>query len=193
MNDKTGGNRGPRRAGALAAVAAVAVLATACGSGSAPSLESFTSGGPTTLARLDALAQCMRGHGAPNFPDPTTSGGFHLTTTPNGPSGAIDINSSQVQAAYRACRHLLADGGPDISQLRQQIRRKQEQALPGLLKFARCMRGHAVPNFPDPTQNGLNLNGSGISPASPQFQAAVLACRPELPAGMHISISTHVR
>jgi hypothetical protein len=31
MNHKTGGNRGPRRAGALAVVAAVALLVTACG------------------------------------------------------------------------------------------------------------------------------------------------------------------
>jgi hypothetical protein len=193
MKDKTGGTRGPRRAGALAAVAAVAVLATACGSGSDPSTDISASGGPATGARLVALARCMRSHGVPSFPDPSTSGGFNLTTTPNGPSGAIDIDSRQVQAAYRACRHLLADGGPDISRLEQQIRQKQRQALPGLLKFARCMRSHGVPNFPDPAPNGPDLKEAGISPASPQFQAAVRACRHALPAGVHISVSVRTR
>ena len=75
MNDKTGGNRGPRRAGALAVVAAVAVL-TACGG--SPS----SSGGPapaeSAAYRADlAYAQCMRTHGVPNFPDPSPRGASH--------------------------------------------------------------------------------------------------------------------
>lgn len=193
MNNKTGGNRGPRRAGALAVVAAVAALATACGGSSASSPGSSDPGRPATLAQLAALAQCMRSHGAPNFPDPSTSGGFNVTTTPNGSNGAIDIDSRQIQAAYRACRHLLAGGGLNISQLRHQIQQEQKRALPGLVKFARCMRGHGVPNFPDPTPNGLNLRDAGISPTSPQFQAAVRACHHALPAGMHISVSTRVQ
>jgi hypothetical protein len=111
MNDKTGGTRGPRRAGALAIVAVVAVLAAACGGSGDPSPDITALGGPATHAQLVALARCMRGHGAPNFPDPT--------------------------------------------------------------------------------QNGLNLKDAGISPMSPQFQAAVRACQHELPAGMHISVNTH--
>ena len=72
MNDQTGSHRGRRRAGALAAAAAVAVLATACG-GSAPSSASAP-----TYAQEIALAQCMRGHGVPDFPDPRCIGGLHL-------------------------------------------------------------------------------------------------------------------
>ena len=63
MKDKTGGSRGPRRAAALAVVAAVAVLATACGS-SAPSSASSP-----TYAQVLALAR-PRSHGVPNFPSP---------------------------------------------------------------------------------------------------------------------------
>ncbi len=70
MNDKTGGNRGPRRAGALAVAAAVAALATACGGGASSSASA-----PTYVQEL-ALAQCMRSHGVPNFPDPNASGGY---------------------------------------------------------------------------------------------------------------------
>lgn len=189
MNDKYGGARGARRAGALAVLAAVAVLATACGGGdpSAGGSASPSAGSPS-YAQLVALSQCIRSHGVPTFPDPDASGGFHLTTTPGGSSGAIDIDSSQIQTAYRACRHVLPGGGPDISQLQQEIQQKQQRALPAMLKLAQCMRSHGVPDFPDPTANGLGLKNSGIDPESPQFQAALAHCQHVLPAGLHISV-----
>ena len=69
MNDKTGGSRGPRRAGALAVVAAVAVLATACGVHVSFSGGSASTGSAAFRENL-AYAQCMQTHGVPNFPDP---------------------------------------------------------------------------------------------------------------------------
>ena len=101
MNDKTGGNRGPRRAGALAVVAAVAVLATACGGSSAPSSASST-----TFAQELALARCMRSHGVPSFPDPPANG--QGTAPPK--SAGINPNSPQFLAAARTCQHLLPAG-----------------------------------------------------------------------------------
>ena len=189
MNDKTGGNRGLRRAGALAVAAAVAVLATACG-GSAPSSASA----PTYAQEL-ALAQCMRSHGVPNFPDPDASGGYTLTSNGSieGAGGSsIDINSSQAQAAYGDCRHLLP-GAPSISQLEQQVQQEQQRqarALPALLKWEQCVRSHGVPNFslglggqsPAPGKSGA------VNPNSPQFQAALTACQHLLPPGAHVSI-----
>jgi hypothetical protein len=192
MNKRSGGNRGPRRAAALAVAAAVAVLATACG-GAAPSSAS-----PPTYAQELALAQCMRGHGVPNFPDPQASGGYSLGSNGSiqGAGGSIDINSSPVQAAYGHCRHLLP-GGPSVSQLEQKVQagqQRQEQELPTLVKFAQCMRGHGVPSFPDPALSGQSTpasgKGAGINPRSPRFQAAVRACRHVLPAGAHLSIKT---
>jgi subtilase family serine protease len=58
MNNKTGGNRGPRRAAALAVAAAVAVLAAACGgSSSAPSVSS---GAAAPASSPDgAVADCL--------------------------------------------------------------------------------------------------------------------------------------
>ncbi len=42
------------------------------------------------------------------------------------------------------------------------------------LAFARCMRAHAVPDFPDPNgQSGQLGPASGIDPNSPQFQSAL--------------------
>ena len=46
-----------------------------------------------------------------------------------------------------------------------------------LLQFAECMRAHGLPNFPDPTSNGIRIaQNSGIDPQSPQYQAAQQAC-----------------
>ncbi|MGH2883751.1 MAG: hypothetical protein ACRDPA_13830, partial [Solirubrobacteraceae bacterium] len=53
------------------------------------------------------------------------------------------------------------------------------------LKFARCMRSHGVPNFPDPgSTGGIQLTpGSGLNPASPAFQSAQGQCKKLLPGG----------
>jgi hypothetical protein len=48
------------------------------------------------------------------------------------------------------------------------------------LAFARCMRAHGVPSFPDPDSNG-QLNGNGIDKNSPQVQSAAGACQSLLP------------
>jgi hypothetical protein len=107
-------NQRQRRAGALAVVAGVAILATACGP-----------------ARLDAA---LGGHPA--------------------------------------------SGSPYVAQL---------------AKFGQCVRGHGVPDFPDPADSGQSAPGSagktGLNPASPRFQAAIHTCHHLLPAGTQISIS----
>jgi hypothetical protein len=192
MNDKTGGYPGPRRACALAVGAAVAVLATACGGGSASSAASA----PTYAQEL-ALAQCMRGHGVPDFPDPSTSGGYTLKSNGSleGNGATVSIDGSQVQAAYGDCRHLLP-GGPSISQLEQDVQQEQqqqEQLLPELLKYAQCVRSHGVPDFPDPGQGAQSpapAKGAAVNPNSPQVKAALSACQHLLPAGAHVSMNT---
>jgi hypothetical protein len=118
MNDQIGGNRGPRRAGALAVVAAVAVLATACGGGSAP-----PSGSAPSISQLErevqheqqAVAQarpevlkwqqCVRSHGGPDF-----ARGLGGQSPALGNKGAINPNSPQFQAALAACQQLLPPG-----------------------------------------------------------------------------------
>jgi hypothetical protein len=43
---------------------------------------------------------------------------------------------------------------------------------------AQCMRKHGVPNFPDPTFSGGDLNAglAGLNPESPAFKRAAAAC-----------------
>jgi hypothetical protein len=189
MNEKATGHRGPRAVALAAATAAVAVLAAACGGGSASSPAGPASGGPGTFAQEVALAQCMRSHGAPDFPDPSASGGFTLHET----------ISAQMLAAYGDCRHLLP-GGPSLAQVQQEAQQQQQklqQLVPGLLKFAICVRSHGVPGFPDPTANGQftpgALKAAGVTPQSTQFQAALRDCQHVLPGGVefHASAQEH--
>jgi hypothetical protein len=55
----------------------------------------------TALAKAVKFAECMRSHGEPNFPDPTSSGEFNFT-----PQEGINSSSSQFQAAQKACQSL---------------------------------------------------------------------------------------
>jgi hypothetical protein len=63
----------------------------------------FPPGAPTPAqsaqheADLLRFAQCMRAHGVPNFPDPSSQGDFNFTGT------GIDPNSPAVLAAGRTC------------------------------------------------------------------------------------------
>jgi hypothetical protein len=177
MNDRTGGLR---RAAYMAVAAAATVLATGCGS-SATSSGTSTSPGSYSYAQELALAQCMREHDLPTFPDPSASEGF---------DGSVlqTFDTSQGQAAYAACKHLLA-GAPSISQLQQDLLKEEQrraQLLPALDKFQQCVRNHGVPDFSifSPAKN------AGLNPDTPQLQAALTACQHVLPPGAHISISS---
>jgi hypothetical protein len=162
--------------GGLAAVAAVAVLATACGS-SAPS----TTTASYSYAQELAIAQCIRGHGLPAFPDPSASEGFSSSVLPL-------IDTSKGQTAYSACKHLLT-GAPSFSQLQQDLRAEQQkeaETLPAVLKFQQCVRSHGEPDF-----SVESTAGPGVDIGTPQFQAAERDCESVLPSGEHISFSTH--
>ena len=107
MNGKTGGNRRPRRAAALAVAATVAVLTTACGVVHVHfgSSGGSASTGPATYRAELAYAQCMRAHGLPSFPNPHPH-------PPGGPSEHVNVNpNSPAGRANDACQHMLSAGG----------------------------------------------------------------------------------
>lgn len=190
----------PRRARVtvqlLATATAVAFGLSACGDGSAsPGVASIgsttrTTEAPSSLATGDgtpsgkyraalAYSSCMRSHGVGNFPDPSSNGTLSVKFATGGKDGAprssgIDRMSSQYLAADRSCRHLLPGGVPTPAQTRQ--------ALADALKFAQCMRGHGVENFPDPnpTSPGV-VHLAGVDPGSPRFQSAQRTCESLVP------------
>jgi hypothetical protein len=45
------------------------------------------------------------------------------------------------------------------------------------LVYAKCIRSHGVPNFPDPNASGGFSFGAGVNPQSPAFKSAQAACQ----------------
>lgn len=169
MNEGTGGGRGrPRRAGLragvlAAALAGIALPVAACGGGG-----SSTATGSTPYQKTLAYAQCMRSHGEPGFPDPTSQGVFPRIPPP----------SPQYLSASKACGHLLPTYTVTPAQRRQDFSRA--------LRFSACMRSHGILSYRDPIElaNGnIELGGDPGPGSSPQLQAAWQACRQFGPAG----------
>lgn len=103
MNGKCGAGRGPRRAGVLAVLVAVALSTAACGLHI--SVGTDPAGSRAYRANL-AYAHCMRSHGAPNFPIPSPGESFHI-------SGHLHGNKKADSPRGRAnavCAHLLPPG-----------------------------------------------------------------------------------
>ncbi len=189
--------RYPRRTSLTVGAIVGTLLLAACGGGTAPqavahigkdapttTVASATGSGPfANLQQMysDALsyAGCMRSHGDPGFPNPILVN----TSRSRGVEMGNGVNTStpQYRSANRACDHLLPNDGNGPTQAQIQ------EAMNRLLKYAKCMRAHGVPNFPDPTEsNGgkaVGFSGSGADPNSPQVQSAQKTCRDLSPFG----------
>ena len=116
-----------------------------------------------------SFSRCMRSHGVPGFPDPDSPRRF---------KAALDPSSSHApafQSAQTACRHLLpASHAPRESAAQTRAR------VTAALAFARCLRGHGLPRFPDPTSTGElsreTLAAAGIDIHQPALVRAADAC-----------------
>jgi len=161
--------QGAWRPGALAAaLAGTALLAAACGGSGATSPAALTN-----YQKSLAFSQCMRAHGEPGFPDPTSNGSILI----NGPKD--QLNHALLGSAQKACQHLLPNSGPMTA---AQQRRVTAQAL----KFVACMRAHGLPTFPDPqvNSNGIEMHmPNGVAPNSPVLRNAQQACKNLIPGG----------
>jgi hypothetical protein len=178
-----------RTARAAAAFIAAALLLAAC-DGSRPSPDpggSPSAGISRTSPSAVAFSACMRAHGVPNFPDPDSKG-MPAQADPR----QLGVGPALYKVAEKTCRPLLPTGGS----LQQQTQRcalfgECPQALVQQLltierQWAQCLRGHGVPNWPDPTISAkggrpvFDLTGAGIDPRSAdtsQVLAKEAACR----------------
>jgi hypothetical protein len=197
MNTGTGASRRwhqawTQRVGLLAVMAGVAVLTLACGGNSASTGSSGSSqaAGATPSASSQAsnnavaFAQCMRAHGIPNYPDPSSV---------SGPvdSRQLGVTDTVYESARTTCYRLYPQrqSGPGLTTAQQQ------QVLGQLLNFAKCMRSHGLPAFPDPNP-ASTIWGSGggqtftlpssINPNSSQFTSAENACKSLKPSSVAI-------
>lgn len=55
------------------------------------------------------------------------------------------------------------------------------------VEWARCLRTHGVPSFPDPDRRGA-FDSSKFDDRSPAFQAASKACAAQQPAGAVVAV-----
>jgi hypothetical protein len=118
--------------------------------------------------------QCMRENGVPNMADPKVSENGEIQLNLN----AEGADPGKVDAAQEKCRTLLPNGG--------EPRKIDPQLLEQLRQYAKCMRENGVPDFPDPTDQGLQVNGNKFPPDDPKMKAAGQKCSkymPEPPAG----------
>jgi hypothetical protein len=175
----------PRRGGVLAAVViSVCFYAAACGGG--PGTTPQASQGDGSAEKAVAYANCMRGHGVANYPDPDSGGDVSGT--------GIDFGSATFRAARAKCAKLSPMPPIETHATAQQVRQAVESAA--------CMRDHGFPDFPDPIvtstlptpppgapsagggtpgttvySNGILFKvPSSIDTSSSLFQAAAKAC-----------------
>jgi hypothetical protein len=159
------------------ALALITILCVAaCGGASGQT------GGTGTNAKLASdqalkFSRCMRAHGVPNFPDPSSGGGIAIA-----PGSGLNPQSPAFQTAQKACGKLLPGGGPGA-------RKPTRAQFVAALAFAKCMRTHGLPHFPDPLASipsgsgpiislrGMMFQpGAGLDPRSPAFARAASHC-----------------
>jgi hypothetical protein len=171
----------------LPAVLATAAAINACG-GSTPQRTASSGGGRAALK----LAECMRNHGVPGFPDPVSGGGFGIQASAAGGTISVDghqlnVSGPAFRQAMSACQKFQPTGPPLSGAQLARIKR-------GALKLAECMRAHGVSDFPDPRvgtgpggrgiQVELGAPGGGgsggqVDPRSPAFRRAATTCGTE--------------
>jgi hypothetical protein len=157
---------------AIAITAGMAFLAAACGSSPASTTGSSNAGTSTSSKQL-TFSRCMRTHGLANYPDPTRNG------LPKVGAQQLGVTSAAFQAAETACQYSLPTSG-------QSSQAQDQQMMNVMLNFARCVRSHGVPNWPDPLAEsdpgqpgtpGFPRTMTGVNQNAPQVKSAIASCQ----------------
>lgn len=138
---------------APATAALTLAAAVACQSGTPSGAGAATTTTPTGDAQILAIgrqySQCVRDHGIPTFPDMVVVAG-HLAL-PDGAEGTAGDQALRSNTGARdACAPILR-ALPAGAQKGQAL---TSQDKVDLVRFARCMRQHGVPEWPDPNAHG---------------------------------------
>jgi hypothetical protein len=162
---------------------AIAVLggASMAGCGSTGPVSGTVTNAPGGSNSALRFSQCMRANGVPSFPDPQEGPNGGGVGWPGGGPALVSpdvlivmgqrLAGPAVGEAAKKCEEYMAPSGPGPT-----ISESQKQHA---IAFARCMRAHGLPNFPDPTFSGANQQlklGPGLNPNSPAVLQASKAC-----------------
>jgi hypothetical protein len=166
-----------------AAVAAFALLAAGCGGGGGSPAAATGASVATVAATVQngalAFARCLRSHGLPDWPDPTSGGAFDKSQLRQ-----LGYSVSRVRAVEDGpCKNLLNSGAPPTYTITPADRADY-------LDAAACMRAHGFSDFPDPTfrDNNVETNiPSSIDQDSSRFKSAAETCTRVIPAGLPYS------
>ena len=153
----------PRRVFALALISVLAAFVVAgCGSSSSSSTSSTANSQDAARVKF---SQCMRQNGV-DIPDsPGQGGGAALQ----------NIDRAKLQTAIKACQKYQQAAVGNISPSQRQ------SFQDAFAKFSSCMRQHGV-DLPAPgAGGGPPAGGGGIDRNDPKTQAAITACRSQLP------------
>jgi hypothetical protein len=192
----------PSAARALLAMIAVAFLAllAACGSSAAGSGGSANGSGSAGSPSAVAYSHCMRSHGVPNYPDPSGNGQVPKTS-----AQLLGVSNSQFQAGQTACQHLYPTNGSSGGVLTKSSIQQCEEtgecpqalvqaAMSALRTYAKCVRSHGLPTWPDPTLDsegrpGFNLlHVTGFDPNSSQTSNIMQECYHVMPGGVPVPV-----
>jgi hypothetical protein len=129
---------------------------------------------------LLAYTSCMRSHGVPSFPDPSSTGAIPKET-----GQQLGVSQSQLQTASNDCQHLIPAGENLGGQHIQTITTQQQQDY---LNASACMRSHGITSFPEPSFQGGQVEFPMLEHlvdlSSPQFKQAYDICKKDIPPGL---------
>ncbi|MGO9791490.1 MAG: hypothetical protein ACLP8S_18915 [Solirubrobacteraceae bacterium] len=156
---------------AITTVLGFALIAAGCGG----SNGSGNAGSGSTTAKFLAYSRCMRSHGVSDFPDPSTPpGGGVAFSIDAGPGSDLNPSNPTYKSANQACQALLPAGAQPST--------PPSPKIAADVRWARCMRSHSVPSFPDPNSQGA-FDSAKFDNGSPAFQTASKVCKSLQPAG----------
>jgi hypothetical protein len=146
------------------------LLVAGCGGGSGSPSKGGGSASITQKQEVSSYvtyAACLNKHGVEV--QVARTGGLVWEAAP----GVPGPQSPQALAAERDCTALEPTGWPQPPSAAQNA-----ENLVLMLRYAKCIRAHGVPDFPDPTSEGLRISpSSGIDLNSPAFRAAEKSCQ----------------
>ena len=151
-----------RNAAAVATVIVLVVVAAGCGAaharGTAPPSRNLA-------AAWHQVVVCARQHGMPGLQDPRIDDRTGKAIFPSG----LNVPPETRWACQRLYDRLVPSGGDHPTPTAAQ--------LAALVQFARCMRSHGIPDWPDPRPDGTFVPDARIANSlKSAFRGQLTAC-----------------